>query len=67
MTEFNYTRDITCPHCGHVHRDGYEWFTGGNETAEIECHGCEKEFLAVIHHDVKYSSRELQPARGVKG
>lgn len=51
------TRDIVCPHCGHVDEDSWE-LARGDECTDIECEcgWCFKPFLASRHISVTYST-----------
>jgi hypothetical protein len=53
-TEF--TDGITCPHCGHVFGDSWEY--GDLTCEEIECEACEKPFIATTHTKTTYCTRK---------
>lgn len=60
MTDIDheYTDEVVCPHCGHQHRDSYEFFGSGEEYSEgVQCHRCERLFDASMQIKVSYSTR----------
>ena len=40
--EHEYTDEPVCPHCGHVHRDSFEW---EEDEGTQECEQCGKAFV----------------------
>lgn len=52
-----HTDAVVCPYCGHSHSDSYEFFPSiYQESAEVECGECEKEFKAYRNISVNYST-----------
>lgn len=58
--ETDYTREITCPYCGHVFSDSWEVNqSGGMEwDAEVDCGECDETFIASRNVSVTYSTRK---------
>lgn len=55
--DHEYTNEVVCPHCGHIHTESYEFFSGPEECADgCSCGMCGKEFNAVCHVSIKYST-----------
>lgn len=52
----NLSDEVTCPCCGHIHTDSYEFDDYGNYT----CDACEREFEYQRHVTVQYTSRKLE-------
>lgn len=52
-TEF--TDQVTCPHCGHVHGDSWEMSEG-----EHACHNCELTFEIERHVEVTYTTTKKE-------
>ena len=50
----DYTSEITCPHCGHEHRDSWEASEG-----QTECSDCGREFVVTRHVEVTYSTDKV--------
>lgn len=48
----DYTRNITCPYCGHVVDDSWEW----DDCGEEECSDCENVFFYQRHVVIDYST-----------
>ena len=50
-----------CPHCGHEHRDAWEWSFGSRcdgTTLGVECDHCGEEFDCDRVVDVSYTTRK---------
>ena len=65
MSEFDtdYTREITCPYCGYVFSDSWEYGPGDLEWDEdIDCGRCEKTFHASKTVSIDYSTRKMEAA-----
>ena len=60
--ETQYEREPVCPHCGHKHRDSWEWdFGDGMEgEATFECESCEKEFVCSKTVQISYSTQKVK-------
>ena len=60
----NFNRDtiyepcITCPYCGEVYADSWEYIEGGD--VGIECYECGNTFALEIVHDVSYTTRKKE-------
>lgn len=55
-----YQNQITCPYCGHIHKDSWEMTNGGDEEdVEVECAQCERAFRVTTHITIRYSSLKL--------
>jgi len=50
----DYTENVVCPHCGHVHACSDEW---PDEDEEATCESCKKEFAYTRELLVRYCSR----------
>ena len=50
-----YTDEVTCPYCGHVHGDSWE-IGGRHDSFEYQCHECEKDFDCYRNVEVTYTS-----------
>lgn len=50
--EIDCTDEITCPLCGHVHSDSWEWSPSG----PVDCHFCDQEFDYEKDISISYSS-----------
>jgi DNA-directed RNA polymerase subunit RPC12/RpoP len=48
--------EITCPHCGYHISDSWDYNLGQDETTEVECHNCEREFKVTCNIKVDYTS-----------
>lgn len=51
-----WTDELVCPHCGHVHSDSWEMNSGDEGDWDMECHECDETFDAQRHVTVKYST-----------
>ncbi len=51
----DHTRLITCPHCGYMEKDSWEF---GGDDGPAECPRCEKRFHVAVHISVTYSTRK---------
>ena len=52
-----YTRLITCPHCGYEIRNSWEMHDGVDETEiEVDCPECDAIFDCTVHVEVEYST-----------
>lgn len=50
-----------CPHCGHEHKDAWEWeFGPGLEgDTETECGECDKPFFVARHATITYTTQPI--------
>lgn len=48
------TDDPTCPYCGYVHGDAWDWFT--SDYQEVDCDGCGETFSCARDISVSYTS-----------
>jgi len=51
----SYTDQPTCPKCGHIHRDAWEW--GSDEDGEKECDSCGEAFRWSRHVSISWSTK----------
>ncbi len=65
------TENIVCPICGHEHTDSWEY---EDDSGEITCQGCNKEFFFEREYDVSYTTskhnldtEKYQPSNGTEG
>lgn len=59
MSDFDtdYTDEVVCPHCGHVHTDSWEIFLLASGCVDgCECCECERLFNAVQYVTIQYST-----------
>lgn len=49
------TDEIVCPHCGHEHRDSFEF----DDSGITECEACEKPFTYNREISITYSTEKL--------
>jgi len=61
MADTEWTEEITCPHCGYVEHDAWE-FIGNDETGEQECGSCGKPYIWTEYRIFRY---ETKPAESV--
>lgn len=65
MIDTERTDEITCPHCGHVHIDSWEWDSGNGMGAEgdgeEDCAACDEPMIVSRHVTVTYSTKKPQP------
>lgn len=58
--DFNthYTSNIVCPHCGHEHKDSWEFNFGSGLEGDttVWCGDCGEEFNASRHVEISYTS-----------
>lgn len=54
--DHEYTREVTCPYCGHENSDSWELSGGDGEEFETECGSCEKEFTYARNIEITYST-----------
>ena len=56
MSKFDtaYTQEVTCPWCGHVGHDSWEY---ESDEFEVECGECGREFVAWRNIEVTYGSK----------
>lgn len=52
-----YTREITCPYCGHEMSDSWEYDSGSEDLGEIECEECGKKYYATRNITIDYSTQ----------
>ena len=58
----SYTDEVGCPHCGYTFKDSYEFFPDGREGSDgIEWGMCEREFNAMRHVSISYSTQKVKP------
>lgn len=56
-----YTNEIVCPFCGYEFCDSWEYGSDSNEDLGlIECPECEKEFYAIRHISISYSTEKAK-------
>ena len=57
-----YTEAPVCPHCGHNHRDAWEWdFGAGYEgDTEVECDMCDEPFQVFRDARITYTTKPLK-------
>ena len=48
-------QEVTCPYCGHVSTDSYEYFLS-EDPATIECDDCAMEFEAFRNVTITYTT-----------
>jgi hypothetical protein len=53
--DHRYTHEIVCPHCGHKHRDSWEYGEG-----EHDCALCERPFDLTRDVSVTYSTEKIE-------
>lgn len=53
------TDELTCPYCGRVNTEGHLMFHR-SECRVIQCDNCDREFDAVQHISVSYTTTKLQ-------
>lgn len=56
--------DPICPHCGHRHRDAWEWNFGpglDGESNGRECDECGESFDCERHVTVSYTTKQANP------
>ena len=59
MIDHKHTREIVCPHCGHIQRDSCEFGNGGEEDGEDECGECGEKFSWSRIITVAYSTEKI--------
>lgn len=59
--ETKYTADVICPHCFAEFEDSSEFFCNDAEDADIKCSVCDKDFYAIRHINVDYSTCVRKP------
>jgi transposase-like protein len=48
-----------CPHCGHVHKDAWEWRPNSLEfDDDWQCERCDKTFMLSRHTSITYTTTE---------
>lgn len=58
--ETKHTKEIVCPHCGHIQKDIWEIdFNGIDGYAEVACGECGKDFFVQRHAILSYSTSKL--------
>ncbi len=50
-----YTSEVTCPHCGHIHSDSWEYSEGKHE-----CMDCELPFDMWRYTEITYSTKKIK-------
>jgi len=59
MIETTHTPHPICPHCGHVHKDAWEWQPNELEfDSDHECDACDKTFMVIRHASITYTTAE---------
>lgn len=56
--DHEYTREITCPYCGHVPMDSWEWDDNGEE----ECSKCGNTYTFERIVTIEYSTAKKEGA-----
>lgn len=56
--DHEYTDEVVCPHCGHKHRDSYDFFGDSDEDVNAECDECGGVFVATRNVSIDYSTRK---------
>jgi len=51
--DHEWTSFPVCPHCGHEHRDAWEW---GDDNEDSECESCDRIFHAYRHVDITWDT-----------
>ena len=66
MTEYEFTRDITCPYCGCTNGDGWEIEKNvyDGDLGIITCDKCEKRFSARRNMEITYSTEKCPCQNG---
>lgn len=54
--DHEFTKEIVCPYCGHIHSESYDFGSGGEEDSEAECDSCGKQFYWSRIISVEYST-----------
>jgi transcription elongation factor Elf1 len=52
--ETEYTKEITCPYCGHEYNESYEFIEHNDKTED--CVVCGKTFCYEVDHDITYTT-----------
>jgi DNA-directed RNA polymerase subunit RPC12/RpoP len=55
--DHEFTNEIVCPNCGHIHTDCFEFPDSGTQ----KCDSCHKEFSFIREIEVTYSTSKLEP------
>ncbi len=55
-TEHSYTHEIVCPYCGYEFGDSWEIGINEQDIGEVDCHQCEKTFMAYRNIEVTYNT-----------
>lgn len=53
------TDEIVCPLCKHKFSDSWEYELDGDDSTEVECENCGKDFLVTISVTVNYTSKPI--------
>ena len=53
--DHEYTAEVVCPYCGYEFHDSWEL----DDTGDIECGSCEREFTFNRYVDVTYCTEEI--------
>jgi hypothetical protein len=51
--------EITCPHCGHEHRDSWDHQLADGDSTEVTCDKCERDMLVTCCVSVSYTTQKL--------
>ena len=63
MSSTEYTKEVVCPWCGHIHSDSWDFFPRYEETASAECGECDKPIRIVRHVSITYSTHQREATR----
>lgn len=56
-------KSVICPHCGSVQQDIWEYELEQDDTREIECGNCEKEFFVCMQLNPTYTTSRIKEDR----
>jgi len=48
--------NLICPYCGEKHDEPWEYFSNNDETADVICDECDRDFVAIRHISVSYQT-----------
>ena len=60
MKEVLHAPSITCPYCGYVDKDSWEYRLSDGDSIIVDCSHCDKEFEVFCHVNVTYCSYEKE-------
>ena len=56
-----FEKAITCPYCGYVYKDSWDFLDGRTEeTDEVECGECMKVFYTTAEVSISYSTWKIE-------